>query len=77
MTCTRTTLPLLQWGRQALKLSAMLAIGLGCGLSIAGKKPYDYYVTGNPDAPVLISAQPSTPSLVLMGGGPDVDEAFR
>ena len=43
----------------------------------AGKKPYDYYVTGNPDAPVSVSLPPSTPSLVLMGGGPDVDEAFR
>lgn len=80
MTRARTTLPLPplpQWTRQAIKLSAMLALGLGCGLSIAGKKPYDYYVTGNPDTPVLIAAQPSTPSLVLMGGGPDVDEAFR
>lgn len=43
----------------------------------AGKKPYSYFVTGNADAPVAISQPPSTPSLVLMGGGPDVDAAFR
>jgi cyanophycinase-like exopeptidase len=43
----------------------------------AGKKPYDYYVTGNPDATVAVTRPPSEDSLVLMGGGPDVDEAFR
>jgi len=50
---------------------------LGAVTAQAGKKPYDYYVTGNPDAPVQISTPPATPSVVLMGGGPDVDEAFR
>jgi cyanophycinase-like exopeptidase len=44
--------------------------------SIAGGKPYSYFVTGNAEAPVSVSA-PSEPSYVLMGGGPDVDEAFR
>lgn len=48
-----------------------------CTLAMAGKKPYDYYVTGDPEAPARVATPPSTPSLVLMGGGPDVDEAFR
>lgn len=55
----------------------VLTLSLGSQLASAGNKPYDYYVTGNPDAAVHITATPSTPSLVLMGGGPDVDEAFR
>ena len=60
-------------------VAGVLALVLGCyqPLAHAGKKPYDYYVTGNPDALVSIAAAPTTPSLVLMGGGPDVDEAFR
>ncbi len=61
------------WSRRAFGL----LLATACTLAIAGKKPYDYYVTGNPDAPVQISASPTTPSLVLMGGGPDVDAAFR
>lgn len=61
------------WSRRAFGL----LLAAACTLAIAGKKPYDYYVTGNPDAPVQISAPPATPSLVLMGGGPDVDAAFR
>lgn len=61
------------WSRRAfgLLLASM------CTLAMAGKKPYDYYVTGDPEAPVRVATPPSTPSLVLMGGGPDVDEAFR
>lgn len=43
----------------------------------AGKKPYSYFVTGNVDATVQINTPPTTPSVVLMGGGPDVDSAFR
>ncbi|MEO7947347.1 MAG: cyanophycinase [Polaromonas sp.] len=38
--------------------------------------PYTYYSVGNPAAPVNVS-RPASPSYVLMGGGPDVDEAFR
>ena len=61
------------WSRRAFGL----LLATACTLAIAGKKPYDYYVTGNPDAPVQISTPPAAPSLVLMGGGPDVDAAFR
>lgn len=44
--------------------------------SSGGKLPYTYYVTGNAKAPVTAVPE-ATPSFVLMGGGPDVDEAFR
>jgi len=56
---------------------AMLGIALaGASAAQAGNKPYSYYVTGNANAPVSVPA-PSAPSFVLMGGGPDVDGAFR
>lgn len=56
---------------------AMLGMVLvGSNAAQAGNKPYSYYVTGNADAAVSVPA-PSTPSYVLMGGGPDVDGAFR
>lgn len=63
---------ILNWG-----LAALLATGLG--IASAGNKSssYSYFVTGNAQAPVTIASPPSTTSLVLMGGGPDVDEAFR
>jgi cyanophycinase-like exopeptidase len=38
---------------------------------------YGYFATGNPDATVSAPSMLSAPSFVLMGGGPDVDEAFR
>jgi cyanophycinase len=43
-------------------------------LAVAGK-PYDYAVIGDP-ANVTLPAPP-LPTLVLMGGGPDVDDAFK
>lgn len=60
-------------------IRCLLGLALCALLSLAhaGKKPYSYFVTGNADAPVLVSQPPATPSLVLMGGGPDVDAAFR
>jgi cyanophycinase len=56
----------------ALSLS-LAALLLPCQAQ-AGK-PYDYAVVGNP-ANVVLPA-PAQPSLVLMGGGPDVDDAFK
>ncbi|MBS0340530.1 MAG: cyanophycinase [Proteobacteria bacterium] len=59
-----------------------LALGLLClalgvpNLASAGQ-PYDYFVTGDANAPISGLAAPTAPSFVLMGGGPDVDEAFR
>ena len=46
------------------------------GIATAGGKSYSYFVTGNAQA-IVAPTPPSTPSIVLMGGGPDVDEAFR
>ena len=50
------------------------------GIGAAAKKssaPYTYYAVGDASlAPAAVQARPS-PSFVLMGGGPDVDEAFR
>ena len=41
----------------------------------AAKADYDYYLTGN--ATDAVRAVPRAPSTVLLGGGPDVDDAFR
>ena len=38
---------------------------------------YSYFATGNPQAAVTAPTARPTPSFVLMGGGPDVDAAFR
>lgn len=38
---------------------------------------YSYFATGNVAAPVSAPQTRPTPSFVLMGGGPDVDSAFR
>ena len=63
-------------------IGAALTLALFAAPSIgtAAKKtalPYTYYALGDPDfAPAIAQARPS-PSYVLMGGGPDVDEAFR
>jgi cyanophycinase-like exopeptidase len=51
--------------------------GAAKGGGNGGKLPYEYYATGNPQATVTLPASYATTSLVLMGGGPDVDEAFR
>lgn len=55
-------------------LSLSLAMLLTPCLAVAGK-PYDYAVIGDP-ANVTLPAPP-LPTLVLMGGGPDVDDAFK
>jgi cyanophycinase len=55
-------------------LSLTLAALLSPCLAQAAK-PYDYAVVGNP-ANVVLPA-PAKPTLVLMGGGPDVDAAFK
>lgn len=62
---------LASWG-----LGLVLTAALGIA-SAGGKSSYSYFVTGDPQAPVVIPTAPSTASIVLMGGGPDVDQAFR
>jgi cyanophycinase len=61
----------------AANLSAVLLFLLASTLApqaLAGK-PYQHYLVG--DATDVTVARPLTPGLVLMGGGPDVDAAFR
>lgn len=61
-------------GRWAAGLALVSILGIA---SAGGKKPYSYFVVGDAQAPVAIRTPPSAASIVLMGGGPDVDEAFR
>ena len=63
----------------ATLFSAVLACAF---VSTAAAKPatsavrgYDYYITGSPEDRTPIT--PVAPSVVLMGGGPDVDAAFK
>lgn len=62
----------------ATLLSALLAAALtGCGGGGDTSPPtYEYHVEGDASAEVRVSP-PGEPSLVIMGGGPDVDSAFR
>jgi len=62
-------------GRTLVRWWAGVLLASVFGLATAGGKPYSYYITGNAQATTL--ASPPAPSIVLMGGGPDVDEAFR
>ena len=48
----------------------------GPQVAFAGK-PYQYFVVGDPTDVVIQPHHPLEPSLVLMGGGPDVDDAFK
>jgi hypothetical protein len=43
----------------------------------AGSNSYSYFYVGNPEAAVSVSNVRPNASYVLMGGGPDVDAAFR
>ena len=45
----------------------------------AGKLPYDYFSVGEPtkEPGIAPSDRATTPSYVIMGGGPDVDQAFQ
>lgn len=61
---------MVRWGMGVALMAAL-------GLAHAGGKNYSYFVTGDAQAQVVEPAPPDTASIVLMGGGPDVDEAFR
>jgi cyanophycinase-like exopeptidase len=61
---------LVSWGLGVVLMAAF-------GFATAGGKHYSYFVTGNAQAQIATPTPSSTPSIVLMGGGPDVDEAFR
>jgi cyanophycinase len=61
--------------RGLLSAFSILLAALLVPCHAAAGKPYDYAVVGNP-ANVVLPA-PAKPALVLMGGGPDVDAAFK
>lgn len=61
--------------RSLVSWGAGLVLASVFGVAAAGGKSYSYFITGNVQTTAL--AAPPTPSIVLMGGGPDVDEAFR
>lgn len=58
-------------------IAGLLSLGLA-GMAVAGQ-PYSYYAVGAPNAVLTSPPQPksNTQSVVLMGGGYDVAEAFR
>jgi cyanophycinase len=53
----------------------LLAIGFVVAQAAHAEKPYKYYAVG--DTSDVVLPMPAHPALVLMGGGPDVDDAFR
>ncbi len=65
--------------RSRFLASIIPALAMLAALALPGAaqaaKPYQYAVVGDPTDVVL--AHPAAPSLVLMGGGPDVDAAFQ
>jgi cyanophycinase-like exopeptidase len=64
--------------RTLARWAAAVVFAAAFGSATAGGKPYSYFVTGNAQAPIAATLKaPVTSSIVLMGGGPDVDEAFR
>lgn len=59
------------------RFSAILVfvIAFGGAQPAIAAKAYQYYAVGN--ATDVVLPHPAKPSLMLMGGGPDVDEAFQ
>lgn len=62
----------------SMTLTAVLLAACGGGNTPQPDTPptYSYFAVGNP-AQVVDVPQPSEPSTVIMGGGPDVDSAFK
>jgi cyanophycinase-like exopeptidase len=60
-------------------LAVLLVAGMGFAhaAKAGAKPPYTYTSVGNPALEPTISQNVAAPSYVLMGGGPDVDEAYR
>lgn len=64
----------------AIKVGAGLFLGAALSTAMAaGKLPYSYFAVGEPakDPVIAPSDRATTPSYVVMGGGPDVDQAFQ
>ena len=60
---------------RSLPALLLLVLSLCVSVSAQAAKPYGFYVVGDPTN--VTRPQPAQPSLVLMGGGTDVDDAFR
>jgi len=60
---------------RSLPALLLLVLSLCVSVSAQAAKPYEFYVVGDPTN--VTRPQPAQPSLVLMGGGTDVDDAFR
>lgn len=75
-TCRRLAGQGLMTAGLALLLATQPAAMAGTKIP-ASTASYSYFATGNPDATVRAPSMLNAPSFVLMGGGPDVDEAFR
>jgi cyanophycinase len=58
----------------ACRVLALALVLFSTGAAQA-EKPYKYYAVG--DTADVVLARPAHSSLVLMGGGPDVDDAFK
>ena len=61
----------------ALALASVMGVADAGKGAVGAKPPYTYYAVGNPATVPTIQQAQAHPSYVLMGGGPDVDEAFR
>lgn len=55
--------------------STLLILGLCFAQPAHAEKPYKYFAVG--DTTDVVLPRPALPALVLMGGGPDVDDAFK
>ena len=74
-----------RWSSRCAGIVLVLASVCVPGAAFAGPtfeaaKPvplYSYFATGDVQAAVTAPSSRPTPSFVLMGGGPDVDPAFR
>ena len=60
---------------RSLPALLLLVLSFCVSASAQAAKPYEFYVVGDPTN--VTRPQPAQPSLVLMGGGTDVDDAFR
>jgi cyanophycinase len=60
---------------RALPALLLFVLSLCASASAQSAKQYEHYVVGDPAN--VVRPQPAQPTLVLMGGGTDVDDAFR
>jgi len=65
-----------RWRRLRLGAALLLLAAL-IGGDVVRDETYRYFAVGEPERAVAIPQFPARPAFVLMGGGADVDEAFR